>query len=377
MTGADLIVIVWVMLSALVGFRRGLAAQALALGGFAVGAWVGSRVAPHALSPGARVHWQPVAALVGAIAFGAAAQMATAPIANLIRRRVLRGPLATIDGAGGMVAGAALGLAVAWLLAVTALHQPELGLRRTVQTSTILPRLVRWLPAQSLLDAIARFDQLPVLGVGGVGSLQPPDRSAPTTAAVKRAEQSVLMVEGTSCGLTLQGSGWVVRPDLVVTNAHVIAGEHDTHVFTPYGTLAADPIYVSATNDIALLRVDGLREPPLIRRANAPSGTGVALTGYPAGGPLSAVPGRIGAPTHVFTRDAYDRGTVQRTVVPMRGSVRHGDSGGPVLDHAGRVVAMMFAAAETGGGGYGVTVADVNAALSSRPGPVDTGPCVG
>jgi S1-C subfamily serine protease len=68
---------------------------------------------------------------------------------------------------------------------------------------------------------------------------------------------------------------------------------------------------------------------------------------------------------------------VQRTVVPMRGSVRHGDSGGPVLDHAGRVVAMMFAAAETGGGGYGVTIADVNAALASRPGPVDTGPCVG
>jgi uncharacterized membrane protein required for colicin V production len=376
-TGADLIVIVWVVLSALVGFRRGLAAQTLALGGFALGAWVGSRVAPHALSPGARVDWQPVAALAGAIVFGAAAQMATAPIANLIRRRVLRGPLATIDGAGGLVVGAALGLALAWLVAVTALHQPELGLRRTVQTSAILPRLVRWLPAQSLLDAIARFDQLPVLGVGGVGSLQPPDRSAPVTAAVKRAEQSVLMVEGTSCGLTLQGSSWVARPGLVVTNAHVIAGEHDTHVLTPYGTLAADPIYVSASRDIALLRVDGLREPPLVRRGNAPSGTGVALAGYPGGGPLSAVPGRIGAPALVVTRDAYDRGVVQRTVVPMRGSVRHGDSGGPVLDHAGRVVAMMFAAAESGGGGYGVTIADVNAALASRPGPVDTGPCVG
>src|SRR5437870_202199 len=82
----------------------------------------------------------PVAALVGAIACGALAQMATAPIASLLRRRVLLGPLATIDGAGGMLVGAALGVGVAWLLAVTALQQPELGLRRTVQTSAILPR---------------------------------------------------------------------------------------------------------------------------------------------------------------------------------------------------------------------------------------------
>src|SRR5262249_23241309 len=109
-TIADVIVIAWVAISAVVGFRRGLAAQALALGGFALGAWVGSRLAPDALSPSARVDWAPVAALAGAIACGALAQIATAPIASMLRRRVLLGPLATIDGAGGMVVGAALGL---------------------------------------------------------------------------------------------------------------------------------------------------------------------------------------------------------------------------------------------------------------------------
>jgi S1-C subfamily serine protease len=184
-------------------------------------------------------------------------------------------------------------------------------------------------------------------------------------------------VEGTSCGLTLQGSGWVVRHDLIVTNAHVIAGEHDTHVITPYGNLAATPVYVSAAHDIALLRVIGLREPPLARRADAPSGTGVALAGYPGGGPLSVVPGRIGAAGPVVTRDAYDQGIVRRTVVPLRGSVRHGDSGGPVLDRRGRVLAMMFAASEAGGGGYGVTIGDVNAALAGGFGHPGTGPCVG
>jgi len=372
---ADVIVIGWVAISAVVGFRRGLAAQALALGGFAVGAWVGSRLAPHALSPSARADWAPVAALVGAIACGALAQMATAPIASLLRRRVLLGPLATIDGAGGMVVGAALGIGVAWLLAVTALQQPELGLRRTVQTSTILPRLVHWLPAQSLLDAIARFDQLPVLAGRGVSSLPPPDRSAPVSPAVRRAEHSVLLIEGTSCGLTLQGSGWVVRPGLIVTNAHVVAGEHDTHVVTHEGTLPAHPVYVSAAHDVALLRVPGLREQPLAMRSDAPRGAGVALVGYPGGGPLTAAPGRVGSPVLVVTRNAYDQGVVQRTVVPLRGSVRHGDSGGPVIDRHGRVVAMMFAAAETGGGGYGVTVNDIEQALGGIGSSAGTGPC--
>jgi S1-C subfamily serine protease len=374
-TIADVIVIGWVSISAVVGFRRGLAAQALALGGFALGAWVGSRLAPHALSPSARADWSPVAALAGAIACGALAQMATAPISSFLRRRVLLGPLATIDGAGGLVVGAALGLGVAWLLAVTALQQPELGLRRTVQTSTILPRLVQWLPAQSLLDAIARFDQLPVLPGRGVSSLPPPDPSVPVSPAVRRAEQSVVMVEGTSCGLTLQGTGWVVRPGLVVTNAHVLSGEHDTHVITHEGTLPARPVSVSAAHDIALLRVPGLQEPPLKMRSDATGGLGVALVGFPGGGPLTAAPGRAGSPVIVVTRNAYEQGFVQRTVVPLRGSVRHGDSGGPVLDRRGRVVAMMFAAAEVGGGGYGITVADIGHALHDQGGTVSTGPC--
>jgi S1-C subfamily serine protease len=295
----------------------------------------------------------------------------------MARRRMVGGPLAAIDGAGGLITGAVLGLAVAWLVAVTAINQPSLGLRHEVQTSTILPRLVRWLPAQSLIDAIARFDQLPVLGVGGVADLPPPDRSVPVSAAVRRAERSVLMIEGSSCGLTLQGSGWVVRPGLIVTNAHVIAGEHSTRVITPTGTLPATPVFVDAGKDIALLEVPGLSEPPLRVRTHSPSGVGVALVGFPGGGPLTAAPGRVGRPAFIVTRDAYGRGVTQRTVIPIRGDVLHGDSGGPVVDRSGRVVAMMFAATETGGGGFGVTMPDVEQALTAPPSQhVNTGPCV-
>jgi S1-C subfamily serine protease len=375
-TRIDIVVIVWVGLSAVVGFRRGLVGQALALGGFALGALIGSRIGPHALSAGARESWQPVAALAGAIIGGLIAQIATAQLADMLRRRFLRGPLATLDGAGGLVVGGALGLAVAWLLAVTALHQPSLGLRGDVQRSSILPRLVRWLPAQSLLDAIARLDQLPVLPVGGVRSLPPPDASLEVAPAVRRAEQSVVLVEGTSCGLTLQGSGWVVRPGLVATNAHVLSGEHDTRVLLGDHSLTATPVYVSASTDVALLRVRGLDAPALPVLTNPHSGARVALLGYPGGGPFRAAAGTIGTRAQVWTPDAYGRGHAFRMVVPIRGTVLHGDSGGPAVDRTGHVVAMMFAAADGGGGGYGVPVADVLRGIGAQRASADTGPCV-
>ena len=376
MTLVDFVVIAWVGLSAAVGFRRGLVGQALALGGFALGALIGSRIGPHALSSGARESWQPVAALVGAVVGGLVAQIATAPLADALRRRFLRGPLGTLDGAGGLVFGVALGLAVAWLLAVTALHQPSLGLRGDVQRSSILPRLVRWLPAQSLLDAIARLDQLPVLPVGGVRSLPAPDSSLEVAPAVRRAEASVVRVEGTSCGLTLQGSGWVVRPGLVATNAHVLAGEHDTRVLLGSRSLTANPVYVSASTDVALLRVPDLDAAALAVSTNPRSGTRVALVGYPGGGPRKAAAGTIGSRAQVVTPDAYGRGHSFRTVVPIRGTILHGDSGGPAIDRGGHVVAMMFAAADGGGGGYGVPVSDVLRGIGAQHASADTGPCV-
>jgi S1-C subfamily serine protease len=375
-TRVDILVIVWVGFSAAIGFRRGLVGQALALGGFALGALIGSRIGPHALSSGARESWQPVAALVGALVGGLVAQIATAPLADVLRRRFLRGPLATLDGAGGLVAGVALGVAVAWLLAVTALHQPSLGLRSDVQRSSILPRLVRWLPAQSLLDAIARLDQLPVLPVGGVRTLPAPDSSLDVAPAVRTAEASVVRVEGTSCGLTLQGSGWVVRPGLVATNAHVLSGEHDTRVLVGGNSLTATPVYVSPSTDVALLRVRGLDLPALPVSANPSSGTRVALIGYPGGGPRRAAAGTIGSRAQVWTPDAYQRGHAFRTVIPIRGTILHGDSGGPAIDRSGHVVAMMFAAADGGGGGYGVPVSDVEHGIGEQHGSADTGPCV-
>jgi S1-C subfamily serine protease len=375
----DLIVIAWVAVSALLGARRGLVANVLGLAGFAVGALVGARIAPHLLSGGSSSTWLPFASMIGALIGGSIAQGLTGTAAELLRGKLVRGPLRMVDTAGGLFVGALLGLAVAWLAAVVALAQPGLGLRHDVQGSTVLPALMREVPADEVLNALARFDPLPVIPSLADRALPPPDPSVLRSRAARRDQRSVVRIEGVACGLNIQGSGWVVRPGIVATNAHVVAGEDGAEVEVPGGpTLPGTPIAVDPANDVALLRVPGLHTPPLPAASRSPSGDAVVLIGYPENGPLTAVPGRAGAPVTALAPDAYGRHIHPRTVVPLRGLLRHGDSGGPVVNRAGRVVAMMFAADEGAGvaGGFGVPLDAIEAALH-HTGHADTGPCLG
>lgn len=380
MGAVDLIVIAWVAVSAMLGARRGLVANVLGLAGFAIGALVGARIAPHLLSGGSQSAWLPLASMVGALVGGSAAQTVTGSVAARLRGRLVHGPLRLVDTAGGLVAGAGLGLAVAWLAAVVALAQPALGLRRDVQGSAVLPALLRAVPADEVLNALARFDPLPVIPSIADRALPPPDPSVLRSPAARRDGASVVRIEGSACGLNIQGSGWVLRPGIVVTNAHVVAGEQDAQVEVPNGpTLTGIPIAVDPGDDVALLRVDKLRPPPLRLSHRAPSGAGAILIGYPENGPLTAVAGRAGSPVTALAPDAYGQHIHARTVVPLRGVLRHGDSGGPVVNRAGQVVAMMFAADEGGGiaGGFGVPLQAIRHALLEIHAHADTGPCLG
>jgi len=374
----DLLVIAAVGLSAFRGAQRGLVATLLGLAGFAVGAVIGSRLAPLLLSGGRHSPWLGVAGLAGALIGGTIVQFGAGAAANALREHVIRGPVAAADTAGGVAVGAILGLALAWLVAVVALEQPGLHLRRDVQRSTILPALLHAVPASSVLDALARFDPLPVVPSIADRALDRPDPTLPGAAGPRTAQASVVRVQGTACGLGIQGSGWVVRPGIVVTNAHVIAGEHDIVVQpSGAGTYRAFPIAVDAGNDVAVLRVHGLPLPRVPISPKDPSGGAVAMIGYPQNGPLRSVPGRAGQPVTALAPGAYGGSVRPRTVVPLRGLLEHGDSGGPVVDRRGRVVAMMFAADKGGGGGFGVPLEAIRSALGSAHGRVSSGPCIG
>jgi S1-C subfamily serine protease len=166
----------------------------------------------------------------------------------------------------------------------------------------------------------------------------------------------------------------VAGPDLVVTAAHVVAGERDTTITTSTGTLPAEAVVFDVRNDLAVLRVAGLDARPL--RLVAPRrGASVAIIGYPENGPLDAVAGRIGRTAAVVAEDAYGRGPVTRTVTSLSGAVRHGDSGGPAVDGSGAVQATVFAARVSGGGGYGIPASVVRRDLAQADGPVSTGSC--
>ncbi|HEU0195253.1 MAG TPA: CvpA family protein [Gaiellales bacterium] len=381
MTVVDVIVLCWIAIAAAQGARRGLVANALGFAGFAAGAIIGSRLAAHFLVGGDQSTWLPLIGLIGAIVGGLLVQRAAGTVAAALRPSILRGPLAAVDTAGGLALGAALGAALVWLVAVLAIEQPNLGLRNDVQSSTIMPALLRAVPASTVLNELARLDPLPVLPSIADRTLPPPAARTRHLPAVLRAARSVVRITGESCGLGVEGSGWVVAPGLVVTNAHVVAGEErpstTVHTLHSRRDLTATVVAMDVGNDIAVLRVPGLQVRPLRMASSDPSDTHVALIGYPHDGPLKIVSGTAGSPITALAADARGEHPHLRSMVPLRGDLEHGDSGGPVVAGNGRVVAMMFAADTSGGGGFGVPLSAIRAVLAGKLGhAVSTGGCI-
>ena len=189
----------------------------------------------------------------------------------------------------------------------------------------------------------------------------------------------MVKITGIACGLGIQGSGWVAAHELVVTNAHVVAGEpmSGQTVTTANGsTFSAQVVAVDASNDVALLRVPGLPLAALRIASSHRSHSSVVLIGYPRDGPLTAVAGRAGPAVDVLAPNAYGAHIGERSVVPLRGVLRHGDSGGPVITPSGHVAAMMFAADEHGGGGFGVPLDPIRNLIAHPGRPSGTGPCI-
>jgi S1-C subfamily serine protease len=374
MTLVDWLAVGLVLAAALGGAAQGALWSGLSLVGMAAGAVLGGRLAPLLLAHGSSSPYAPAIALAGAIALALVFEVLASGLGAAVRRRERR-YLRELDSLAGVVAGALIGLVVVWVLGVMALQLPgHAQLRQEVQRSLVLQRLNSIVPPRSVLNTLARIDPFPAFA-GPPVPTEPPDPRVLRQPGVPRAMPSVVRVLGTACGLGVEGSGWVARPGLVVTAAHVVAGEHDTTVTTVSGeTLRAETVAFDARNDIAVLRVAGLaaRALPFV---NPTRNTAVAIVGYPENGPLDAVPGRIGSTSTVISDNAYGEGPVSRKVTSLSGEVRHGNSGGPAVDANGAVQTTVFAARVSGSGGYGVPASIVRSALDSARGPVGTGRC--
>ena len=379
MNALDWIILAAALVLAVYGYGRGFIVGALSLAGFAAGAFLGTRLGPQLLAQGSSSPYAPAFGLVGALLGGAILATGLEGVGARLRRALILPGLSLADGLLGAALSACLALGAAWIVAAVALQAPgNPSLRADIQRSAILQGLNALLPTEAVLNALARFDPLPSLGLP-VEPLAAPPAGIARLGRVRAAEASVVRVLGTACGLGIEGSGWVAAPGLVVTNAHVIAGESDTTVQVggrPPG-LPATVVGRDVRNDLAVLRVAGLDAPSLALAGTADPGEGAAIMGYPRNGPFDVRDVRVGATRTVVTQDAYGRGPVTRAVTTLRGLVRPGNSGGPVIDTRGHVAATVFAATVGGGphGGYGVPLASVEHDLASVHGPVSSGSC--
>jgi uncharacterized membrane protein required for colicin V production len=375
-TRVDWVALVVVAVAALVGLRKGLVGSALSLVGIVAGAMLGARLAPALLSGGSRSPWTPLVALGGACVGAIALETVGTIMGGAVRRALVVPPLRALDSLGGAVLGGLAGLALVWIVGASALLVPgQSALRKGAQESYLLRNLNSVVPPARLLAVLARVDPFPQIAAPG-GPVAAPDARVLRDPAVRRAAPSVVRVLGTACGLGISGSGWVIRPGLVITAAHVVAGQDDTTVqaagIGPH--LPARAVVFDRKNDLAILAVPGLRAPAL-PVADPKSGHAVAILGFPGNGAFTAIPGRIGRTASVLSRDAYGHGPVERTITTVRGKVRHGDSGGPAVDESGAVEATVFASRLDGKSGFGVPSDLVRSDLARARGQVSTGPC--
>lgn len=383
MTTLDWIIVALVLLSVAAGFTQGFVAGAATLIGFAVGTFLGGRLGQAVVANGSQSPYAPLFALLGAMAGGLILASILETAGHGLRRRLTLAPgLGVVDGVGGAALAGAVALGLAWLAGNVVLQKPPTReWRDAVQRSSILRALNGALPPSgAILNALARFDPVPRID-GPPADVPAPRAAIARDPDIRAAARGVVKIQGTACGLGVEGSGWIAAPGIVVTNAHVVAGQDDTTAQLE-GTgpqLAARAVAYDARNDIAVLRVSGLGGRPLRLAPDPRRGAAGAVLGFPENGPYDVRAARLGATVSVLTQDAYGRGPLRRSIVALRGTVRSGNSGGPVVGADGRVLATVFAATRGSGppGGYGVPNAIVRERLRGLGGEVSTGPCAG
>jgi S1-C subfamily serine protease len=220
---------------------------------------------------------------------------------------------------------------------------------------------------RSLLDKSPYTQVFGALGINGSANVPPPDKAVLAWPAVKKDHGSIVKITGearTTCDRSLEGSGLVVSPQHVLTNAHVVAGmTNGPYVGYETGNaLQARVVLFDWNTDVAILYVPGLRAAPLRFAGPAARGTGAVVAGYPENGGFRAVAARVGSQWSANGPNIYQTGTVTRAIYAVRASVQPGNSGGPLLAKDGKVYGVIFAASTTARDtGFALTASAVRA----------------
>ncbi|HEY5137219.1 MAG TPA: MarP family serine protease [Candidatus Nanopelagicales bacterium] len=391
MNSVDYVLLVLAVLAGLSGWRNGLVGGVLSFAGFIVGAFVGAVIAPHVLGSMSGV----VAAVlgVGIVILAAGIGNALAGLlGNWVRETVSWRPVRVVDSVGGSMFGVLSFALVAWVVASAVLVVPLGAVSTEVRGSTVLGEIDTVMPQaprdwvsglRSALDstgfpqAFGGFTLDPVIPVDA------PDPALIKDPAVRAAWGSLVKVEGIApdCGTQVDGSGFVYAPDRVMTNAHVVAGVASPGVLVRGSgrVWPARVVYLDPVVDVAVLDVPGLDAPALRFSTTAQRGDAAVVAGFPGGGALTASAARIRGRISARGMDIYGHGQVTRDVYAVRGTIRPGNSGGPLLSPDGHVDGVVFASSvDDPDTGYALTADQVSTAAregAASGTPVDTGSC--
>ena len=345
----DFIIIVFLLSAMVRGIRAGLMQLLLSSAGFVIGLLLGSQaagwIAPHASNPLAKLIIVLVAELGLAMLFATWGEIAGRHLNNLAGRLHL-GRLNQALGAGLAIAFALL---MVWLGASVLTNVRSYDLGGEVKKSRIVRGLDAVMPTPP--DIFARLEK--IISPNGFPNvflgLEPQHTTVSPAStvdnqAVIRDETSVVKIQGEGCGGMVFGSGFVVDREIVVTNAHVVAGIASPEVVDSSGTYQATPIWFDPDLDVAVLRVNGLADPPLTLTGQIlPDNDAAAVLGYPGGGPLVADNGVIIDHVSAVGRDIYNRGLSVRNIYEVQADVKPGNSGGPLIAPDGTVAGIIFA----------------------------------
>lgn len=385
----DWLLVVLVLAYALSGYWQGFVTGAFATAGLLLGGLLGVWLAPMALGDAAPSLLVSLGALFIVILAASLGQGVLQYLGARIRDRITWQPARALDAVGGAALSAAAVLLVAWALGVAVSGSRITAVVPLVRSSTVLAEVDSLLPsaASNALRAfnnvvgasffpqyLEPFAQERIVDVG------PGPRRLLTDPDVEAVEASVLKVRGNNvCGRGVEGTGFLYATDRLMTNAHVVAGVREPTVEVGGRSVPAQVVYYNADLDVAVLSLDAGSAPALDLDPGGQPQQGVAIVGYPQDGPFDVQPGRIRSEQRLRSPDIYGDGAVVREVFSLRGLVRPGNSGGPIVSSAGDVLGVVFAASVTDDQtGYALTADQVarSATLGQQStAAVDTGGC--
>ncbi len=372
----DLVLLALAAAFGVAGYRQGFIIGMLSFAGFTGGAFLGIYLAPGiAKAVTTQQNLQAVLAIIGVFLAAVVGMLITSTIGVALRSRVRRRPSTVIDSIGGAVANVVAVLLLAWLIGTLVAYAPPFpAIARQVNNSLLLRAVDRLIPqgARPEFSAIRRLlntepyvQVFGALGAETALNVPPPNSRVLLSAGLRQDRNSVVKVEGAAprCSRTIEGSGFVIGPGYVITNAHVVAGVTDgPHVYTRLGAqYPARVVLFDYKRDVAILYVPGLRLPALHLAGSAPFGADAIVAGYPLNHAFTAVPARVGRSESAIGPDIYDTTRVIRDIYPIRAVVRRGNSGGPLISPAGSVYGMVFAAAiAVPSTGYALTSGEIS-----------------